>query len=402
MSIRAPSIASLYEHIADEALMGILTLDLDGTCIYANQLAHDMLEFPMDYDLNKFHVRQIYPEQSYDPRMKKLNSETLDMQGLIQEIVISKLNGQQFIATLGIKKIQVDEKTHLLLMIQDVTLQKKMQREITEKQTAINQAYQDLLHQNKQLKELDIAKNRFIAVTTHELRTPLSAMVASAEILKLKMFDNQEQHDEFVDIIYDQGQHLLNLVNDILDFAKIQSDKMDYFIEEKDLYPVVRNEVEALQSMASNSKITLTLDAPKTLVKCYFDEVRIRQVLTNLINNAIKYNRPNGSVHILIKETTELVQVFVQDTGKGISPEDQPKVFNEFETLGKVAHHAKGTGLGLPISQRMIKSMGGDIKLESTEGTGSTFWIEVPKIAVLPAENYRRRPDDSGSGDLAA
>ncbi|MCB0351377.1 MAG: ATP-binding protein, partial [Bdellovibrionales bacterium] len=150
------------------------------------------------------------------------------------------------------------------------------------------------------------------------------------------------------------------------------------------------------------SKIQLSLETKPFEAKCYFDEVRIRQVLTNLINNAIKYNKPSGAVVVSIKENDDNILVYIKDTGKGISAEDQPKVFNEFETLGKVAHHAKGTGLGLPISQRMIQFMGGDIKLESEPGVGSTFWIEVPKRAVLESEHYRKRPDDTGSGDLAA
>lgn len=393
---------SFYKVIADEAMMAILIMTPDGKCIYANQLAHDLLEFSLDFDIRQFNIEKLFPPESDDPRSRKLTRETLKMQGLMQEIVIQKYNSQLFIANLGVKHLLIDNVTHTLLMIQDVTLQKKLQREITEKQTAINSAYQDLLNQNKKLKELDMAKNRFIAITTHELRTPLSAMVASSEILKLKLFDTQAEHDDFINMIYDQGQHLLNLVNDILDFAKIQSNKMDYFIEERDLYLTVKSEVDTLQAMAESSGITLSLDTPEKKFNCYYDEVRIRQVLANLINNAIKYNRKNGAVHVYVEDKQETVEVYIKDTGKGIHKDDLQKVFNEFETLGKVAHHAKGTGLGLPISQRMIQAMGGDVKLESEEGVGSIFWIQVPKKAVLSAENYRKRPDPTGSGDLAA
>ena len=394
--------STLYKLISDQALMAILVMNQDGGCIYANTLSHSLLEFPLDFDLTKFNLQSLYPKSASSNRMRALSADVFESEGLIQEIMIQKLNGQAFIGTLGVKKIVLNKKQHILLMIQDITLQKKLQREVTEKQAAITQAYQDLLMQNKQLKELDAAKNRFIAVTTHELRTPLSAMVASAEILKMKLYDTTEQHDEFLNMIYDQGQHLLNLVNDILDFAKIQAGKMDYFVQKKSLFSVVEKEVEALQSMAQGSNVTMTLLPFSENSDCYFDEVRIKQVLANLINNAIKYNKEKGSVKVYLKSEPNTVQVYVEDSGKGIPEEALNKVFNEFETLGKVANHAKGTGLGLPISQRMMRSMGGDVKLTSEAGVGSVFWIEVPTQQVLPAENYRSRPEDTGSGDLAA
>jgi signal transduction histidine kinase len=394
---------SLYKIIADEAMLAILCIAPDGQCTYANQLALDLLELPLDFRLEDFKIDKLFPpKNNSQKRLQILDQDTLKMQGLIQEILIQKYNARPFIASLGVKHIHAGNTRSVLLMIQDVTLQKKLQREITEKQTAIHQAYQEMLLQNQQLKDLDKAKNRFLAITTHELRTPLSAMVASSELLKMKLYDNQEQQDEFINMIYEQGQHLLSLVNDILDFAKIQSNKMDYFIEEKDAFLTVKSEVDALQPMAESSKITLSLETASAVFLCYFDEVRLRQVLANLINNAIKYNKPNGAVYVKIAESEDHIEVYVRDTGKGIAKEDQQKVFNEFETLGKVAHHAKGTGLGLPISQRMILAMGGDLKLESTESVGSTFWIVIPKKKVLAEENYRARPDASGSGDLAA
>lgn len=392
----------LYKVISDEALMAILTLDANGKCVYANNIAHDLLEFPIDYDLTGYAIENLFPDHDVDRRVRALDKSSLDMQGLIQEILIKKHNGETFVAMLGLKKIKLSNKLHILMMIQDVTLQKKLQREITAKQSAIHSAYKELLEQNQQLKELDVAKNRFIGVTTHELRTPLSAMVASAEILKMKLYDTEEQHDEFITMIYDQGQHLLNLVNDILDFSKIQSNKMDYFIEQKELLAVVEHEVHGLQSMAQNSNIELTLLPFSDSSLCYFDEVRIKQVLTNLINNAIKYNNPNGKVIVSLQATESFIHVCVADTGKGIAPEDHAKVFNEFETLGKIAHHAKGTGLGLPISQRMIQAMGGEIQLESELGKGSKFLVTVPTKKILTDDKYKSRPDDSGSGDLAA
>ncbi|USN47838.1 MAG: HAMP domain-containing histidine kinase [Pseudobdellovibrionaceae bacterium] len=394
----------IYQLIASEAIMGILAVNESSLeIIYFNRLADHLLEPPMSKSLDQMKISDFFPEPAVsqgEHRLHLLDKQILEMEGLFQDVVVKKSTGQNFIASVGVKKATLNSSPVLLLMFQDTTIQKKLQRDLLAKQQEIKSAYEELLTQNKQLLELDVAKNRFIALTTHELRTPMSAIVATAEVLHMKFYDTQEEQDEFVEMIYQQGQHMLELINDILDFAKIQAGRMDFFVSEQDIAQLVAGQVETLEGMAEHSKITLHFEAPKAPVACYYDDVRIKQVLSNIINNAIKYNNEGGSVNIWIDENEEKVTVYVKDTGKGIPKDQQAKVFNEFETLGKVALHSKGTGLGMPISKRLIEGMGGTISLESEPGVGSTFWIEVPKTKVLAEDCYRDRPDING--DLAA
>jgi signal transduction histidine kinase len=392
---------SLYELLCEESQLGMVVVNSNHEIIYANRTAKDNLEFDNKMNIKDVKIEKLYPKISNNQRTRGFSSELFQMEGLFQDIVVSKISGQNFIAVISIKKVFLDAENVYLVSFQDISIQKKLQREILEKQNAINSAYQELLEQNKQLKDLDLAKNRFIAMTTHELRTPLSAMTASAEILHLKIFDTPEQHDEFVKMIYDQGQHMLNLVNDILDFAKIQADKMDYYVEQQDPYTALHDDVENLKSMAEQAEVSvLILDKPSESLLCYYDGVRLRQVATNLINNAIKYNKPGGNVKVWLEGKTDVVEIHIQDNGKGISKENHAKVFNEFETLGNTANHSKGTGLGLPISKKMIEYMGGQIFLDSDLGVGSHFWITIPKNKVLAEVVYRSRPDQDS--DLAA
>lgn len=385
----------LSEVLVAEAMFAIAVFEANGNSFYLNKMAEQML------GCEELKLHQLAP-QAADVRGQILafSPEFLRHDGLYHDILVRRPDGQALIANVGIRTVTIDGKTLNILMLQDVTLQKKLQREITAKQNEIHAAHEELLKQNRQLKELDVAKNKFIAVTTHELKTPLSAMVASAEILKLGLYDTAEQMKEFVDIIHDQGQHLTDLVNDILDFAKIQAGKMDFYIESQDLVAQVQNVLRNFGDMAAAAEVTLSAESLTAPAICYFDDVRMRQVISNIVNNAIKYNRKGGSLTVSIEENADTIKINFQDTGKGMPKEEFDKVFNEFETIGNLSSHHKGTGLGMPISKKLLEGMGGTIGFTSELGVGTTFWIEVPKNKVLKDELYRPRPKNSG--DLAA
>jgi signal transduction histidine kinase len=189
-------------------------------------------------------------------------------------------------------------------------------------------------------------------------------------------------------------------VNDILDFAKIQAGKMDFYIDSLDLVLHVQNVLRNFGDMATANQVAIHADKLNIQTICYFDEVRMRQVISNIVNNAIKYNRKGGSLSVTVEDTPEKVKVSFEDTGKGMPKEEFDKVFNEFETIGNVSQHHKGTGLGMPISKKLIEGMGGIIGFTSELGVGTTFWIEVPKTKVLKEELYRPRPKNPE--DLAA
>lgn len=384
----------LYEAVAQGAMFGIVVFDrANDECLFINHMAQEMLgtETPS--------IAAMIPLIDKPP-FKSFAHDILLGDGLYHDIVINTAHGHSFIGNLGVRLMEVDGHSAHLLMMQDVTLQKKLQRDIIAKQAEIKATYEELLKQNRQLRDLDLAKDRFIALTTHELRTPLSAMVSSAEILKMGLYDTPEQMREFIEMIHDQGLHLQELVNDILDFAKIQAGKMDFYIEQHHPAQLVQAILNNFESMAETYKVSLKFEAPAEELLAYYDELRLKQIASNIINNAIKYNRSGGSVRVYFSNEPDHIRLLVEDTGRGIPSDQFSKVFNEFETVGQMADHHKGTGLGMPISRKLAEGMGGKLMLQSTEGVGSTFWVELPKEKILDPSLYRPRLEQVG--DLAS
>ncbi len=389
---------ALFRGLVEHSVVGMIVLEDFGgghTPLFANIAALETLELK---DIDTFRIESLYPEADRLGNYHGLTAAMLRHDGLTSEVMMRKANQHHFLASLSVKTIQQDGLTLVMLSFQDVSTEKKLTRELSAKQSEIQRAYTELLEQNVQLKALDQAKDKFIALTTHELRTPLSAIIATADVLELQLYESEEQKEEFIHTIAEQGRHLLELVNDILDFAKIRAGKMDFYVEAVDLRTLVKHLASGFSHMAVQENIRITVLEGTSWPEVWADSLRLKEIFNNLLSNAIKYNRTNGSVVIGLEETTnaigkKIARVMVRDSGVGIPKEKIDVVFNEFETAGHASRHHKGTGLGMPISKRLIESMGGALTLTSVAGVGTEFYVEIPMEKVLSEEHYRKRPD---------
>jgi PAS domain S-box-containing protein len=251
--------------------------------------------------------------------------------------------------------------------------------------------------------ELDRMKSDFVSTVSHEIRTPLVAIINSAKILFKKGADNPTVNAKFSSIIIDEGMRLNRLINDLLDLSKLDAGKVDWNVVEAAPADLVSRVVEVARARNEGSGVIIQWDAPESLPPVRADVDRVVQVLTNLLDNAIKFTSAGGRVDVSVcAADTGFVRFDVRDTGIGIAPEHQAVVFDRFKQIGNVmTDKPKGTGLGLAISKEIIEYLGGRIGVESVVDQGSNFWFTLP-IGVRDAESISTDGDRVLSNDSLA
>ena len=265
---------------------------------------------------------------------------------------------------------------------QELTAHRAHLEELVAQRTA------ELVRAKEAAEKANRAKSEFLASMSHELRTPLNAVLGFAQLLQIE--DNPplsaEQQTSVQEIIT-AGDHLLNLINDVLDLTKIESGGIQLSIEPVNLGEVLAECGKLVGPLLDKHPVTLDLAIPDCMQHAvYADHMRLRQVLLNLISNAMKYNRPQGSVTVRCRGIDGgRLRIAVADTGPGIPPDRQKELFTSFNRLGAEGGAIEGTGIGLVITRRLTELMGGSIGYESEPGLGSTFWIDLPGAPVEQA-----------------
>jgi PAS domain S-box-containing protein len=268
-----------------------------------------------------------------------------------------------------------------LVIVRDTTERRRAAR-------ALQQLADDLEHRVQQrtaelerardeAERANRAKSEFLSRMSHELRTPLNAILGFGQLLELELLDNGPRAK--LAQILAAGHHLLALVNDVLDLARIEAGQFAVGTEPVLLEPLVADALALMRPQAEQRRVQLAGPVPGDGRRVQADPTRLRQVLLNLLSNAIKYNQVGGQVQVRIEDQEACWRLVVADTGPGLDEAQCARLFVSFERLDAAHSPVEGTGIGLALSRRLVELMGGRIGVHSTPGQGSRFWLDLPK-----------------------
>jgi GAF domain-containing protein len=247
--------------------------------------------------------------------------------------------------------------------------------------------FREIEDKSRQIEAANRHKSEFLANMSHELRTPLNAIIGFSEVLQEKLFGElNDKQSEYTDDILSSGRHLLSLINEILDLSKVEAGRMELELSKFDLPLAIENARTFVRERATKHGIGLDVTVDEGLGDFVGDERKIKQVLLNLLSNAVKFTPEGGRIGIEARLVDGSVVISVSDTGIGIAPEDQPKIFEEFRQVGTdYAHKTEGTGLGLTLAKKFVELHGGKIWVTSEVGKGSTFSFTLPEKLSSPS-----------------
>ncbi|MDP6359481.1 MAG: ATP-binding protein [Planctomycetota bacterium] len=278
-----------------------------------------------------------------------------------------------------------DEFNQMIHRLQDSY--SNLEQKVTERTSELAEANQVLEIRNQQILDASRAKGQFLANMSHELRTPLNAIIGFSQMLqKPRTGELNTKQSRYVSNVLESGQHLLSLVNDILDLSKIEAAKLSLEPEEVNLQALVCSVTDLIQPLADKKDILLTLNLEQGLPEIVADDKRVRQILFNLLSNAVKFTESEGKVELSVSHSPEesRVRFSISDTGIGISEEDLEHIWDEFHQIDdSYAKTQEGTGLGLSLTRKLVALHQGSIDVTSEYRNGSTFTVELP-VAPRP------------------
>ena len=308
------------------------------------------------------------------------------------ELIGSLSLGEESAQTLTPEHIEIASEVadQLGVAIQQTRLREELRRHTADLERRVAERTMELEQARHAADHASQAKSEFLSRMSHELRTPLNAVLGFAQLLQMDALSEEQR--ESVGHIDKGGRHLLGLINEVLDIARIEAGRLAISLEPVPVQLLVQESLDLIAPLAAAEHIQLDgnlAGTPERHVQA--DRQRLKQVLLNLLSNAVKYNRKGGAVTLSYDETpTGRLRISVTDTGPGIAPEKMERLFTPFERLDVDQTGVEGSGLGLALSKRLAEAMGGTLGVESSVGRGSTFWVEMPLV-----EDWVRQLDGS-------
>jgi protein-histidine pros-kinase len=376
--------------IFDSALDSIITIDHAGIIVEFNPEAEKTFGYNRREVVGKPMAELVIPpglrEKHHRAFGRYLATGKGSMVGRRLEVTAMRSDGTEFPMEISLTSISTKARPMITAYIRDLTEQKK--------QEEIRERGRELEEQNLRIQEANRLKSEFLANMSHELRTPLNAVIGFAEVLiDGKAGPTNPVQQEYLNDILTGGRHLLQLINDVLDLAKIEAGKMELAPETFSVKKVIDEICAVMRPIALKRNVAIIVETSAQADIVTLDQLKFKQVLYNLLSNAVKFSHDNGEVKIIVGlDSQQRLQFQVKDCGIGIKEEDLPRMFREFEQLDSgAARRFPGTGLGLALTKRIVELHQGSISVRSELGKGSTFIVTIPRQVTSSEESSRDR-----------
>ncbi|WP_018937987.1 MULTISPECIES: PAS domain-containing protein [unclassified Thioalkalivibrio] len=385
----------IFKHVVNSVLDGVLVIDPEGVIQLASPAAAAIFGHDQQAMVGN-NVSMLMPEpvrSSHDAYLQRYlatrEAHTINRQ---VEVTGQRADGAEFPMEVSVSELDIGEGTYFVGLLRDISARKQAEEELVTARVEADRANQ--------------AKSEFLSSMSHELRTPMNAILGFGQLLEYDDSLGQEPRENVHEILR-AGKHLLELINEVLDLAKVESGKIELSMEPVELCPVIQECLSLVGTTADKRDIHLRHRGIEG-ARVRADHTRLKQVLLNLLSNAIKYNSEGGTVTLEVqREGDARLHIRVTDTGKGIPEDKLTELFQPFSRLDAENSEIEGTGIGLTITRRIVEAMGGSMGVQSEVGVGSTFWLELSldepvsqtsaeRVASAPVVEAagRERPED--------
>ncbi|WP_204136886.1 PAS domain S-box protein [Halomicronema sp. CCY15110] len=354
----------MFSKALDSAHDSAIITDLKGHIQYANLATQRLFNWPVSR-LTGTNIANFFPNaDQVDWILEQANGP-----GWSGQIVCQRYDGTPFSAFISISPVYGEDNqtlTSVSIILRDITQQERIEAELAAK--------------NLELARANRLKSEFLANMSHELRTPMTSILGFSKLLSQLVYgDLNERQQLYVDQIHQSGEHLLSLINEVLDLSKVEAGQMDLSIAEIHLGSLCNDVVKMVETQAGMKALKIQCEVPVDLPMLVADEIRVRQMLLNLLSNAIKFTPKGRAIGIRVNQVAEQMQLTVWDEGIGISEAQLSSLFQPFQQLeNPLSKHYEGTGLGLALTQKLTRLHGGDVTVKSRPNQGSEFTLHLP------------------------